>query len=393
MRDRAAVVVLALVANACRTAPVTSASTGSCNDPPRGGSVTIETPGCPFQALPSADGCWIFASVVNPPNGGSIALYRRGGGAISLVRVLPLDAGATGMALTHDGTRLFVAGGRRTAIVDVGKLTSGRTAGAVTYVDDPTAAGRVYANVTKDDHYAFIADENSATISVLDVSGPGPKLVGKIPTGRSPIALTLSADNRFMYATSQAAPPGYRWPIECKREGAPADTTPVNPQAAIHIVDVERAKTDPANSIIASVPAGCNAVRLVLSPAGDRAYVSARNLNSLLVFDVSKLHSDRAHALIARVPVGTAPVGIAVTNDGKRVIVTNSNRFAGSANDRQSLTVIDAARINEGAGAIVGSIPAGAFPRELRVTSDGRTLVLTNFGSQSIQLIDLSTIR
>ena len=44
------------------------------------------------------------------------------------------------------------------------------------------------------------------------------------------------------------------------------------------------------------------------------------------------------------------------------------------------------------AGAVVGSVSAGAFPRELRVTPDGRTLILTNFGSRTVQTIDLSRL-
>jgi DNA-binding beta-propeller fold protein YncE len=74
------------------------------------------------------------------------------------------------------------------------------------------------------------------------------------------------------------------------------------------------------------------------------------------------------------------------------VLVTNSNRFQGSADDRQSVTVIDAARVTSGASAIVGEIPSGAFPREMRVMPNGRTLVLTNFASHTVQLVDLQRL-
>lgn len=67
-------------------------------------------------------------------------------------------------------------------------------------------------------------------------------------------------------------------------------------------------------------------------------------------------------------------------------------RFAGSADDRQSLTIIDAGRVKEGAAAVVGSIPAGGFPREMRVTGDGRTLLLTNFRSRTLQIVDLARL-
>jgi DNA-binding beta-propeller fold protein YncE len=120
--------------------------------------------------------------------------------------------------------------------------------------------------------------------------------------------------------------------------------------------------------------------------------VTARNSNALLVFDTDKLRSDPGHARIASIPVGTAPVGIAVVDSGRKVIVTNSNRFAGSSNDHQTLTVVDATKVESGAGAIVGSLPAGAFPREMRVTSDGTTLIVTNFASNSVEIIDLARL-
>jgi len=121
-------------------------------------------------------------------------------------------------------------------------------------------------------------------------------------------------------------------------------------------------------------------------------YATARNSNALLVFDAAKLRSDAARALVGRVPVGTAPVGVAVVDSGRTIVVTNSNRFAGSAEDRQTLTVIDAAKVSDGERAVIGSIPAGAFPREMRVTSDGATLIVTNFASKQIELIDLARL-
>ena len=373
-----------------------------CNAIAKDPIVTVDAPGTPFQALPTNDGCWIFVSVPGGASGNPsvIAVYRRSKGTLSLVRTVPIDGGPTGMALTHDGTTLIVADGDRVAFVDANRLIQGGDNAILGYLNDSTARGRVYANVTPDDKFAFIADENSKTVSVIDLARARAThydvsaTVGKIPTGTLPIALTFSRDGRFIYITSQWAPESYGWPIECKREAnnPTSDTTSVNPQGAIHVVDVARAIKDPARSIVANVRAGCSAVRLVVAPKGDRAYVSARNSNALLAFDVAKLRTDTLHALVGRVPVGPAPVGVAVVNSGRAVIVTNSNRFAGGAGDQQTLTVIDAAKVGSGGRAIIGAIPAGAFPREMRVTSDGRTLMLTNFGSRSISMIDLARI-
>jgi DNA-binding beta-propeller fold protein YncE len=393
----------ALLAVIVHHVPGQRAATNGCNDSPAEPVTVLAVPGTPFQALPSADGCWVFVSLPAAGSGrpSQLAVLRRRAGALTIEHVIQIKGGPTGMALTHDGSLLIVAAGPRIAFVDVERLVAGRSDAVLGYLDDPSIAriGRIYASITSDDKFAFVADENAMTVTVLDLARTREShfrvgsIVGRIPTGSLPIAVTLSPDERYMYVTSQWAPPALGWPVECKREGANAsDTTAVNPEGAIHIVDVARAKVDPARSIIASVPAGCSAVRLVLSPSGERAYVTARNSNALLAFDTAKLLSDPAHALVGRISVGTAPVGIAVVDSGRKVIVTNSNRFAGSKDDHQVLTVVDATRMGDGAAAILGTVGAGAFPREMRVTSDGRTLLLTNFGSSSVEMLDLSRL-
>jgi len=401
--SKARLFALFALVNCVQSAPGTGApAAADCNGPSRDPSVIVSTPGNPFQALPSGDGCWVYASIARGANESSaIALYRRSGGALKFVREVRLAGSPAGMALTSDGKLLVVSDNDRVAFIDTDRLQTGRGGAILGYLVDPAAKGRVYANVTADDKFAFIADENSATVSVIDLERArathfdASSTVGRIPTGSAPVALTFSPDQRFIYITSQHAPPGYGWPIECKREaGNPAnDVTPVSPAGVVHVVDVERAKRGggTANAIVANVPAGCSPVRLALSPDGSRAYVTARNSNALLVFDAGKLIADPRSSVIGRVPVGSSPVGVAVVNGGRQVIVTNSNRFAG-ARDDQSLTVVDASKVAEGVGAIISEIPAGSFPRELRVTADGRTLILTNFGSRTIQMIDLARL-
>lgn len=159
-----------------------------------------------------------------------------------------------------------------------------------------------------------------------------------------------------------------------------------NPEGAVIVVDVARARTDPAHAVAARVPAGCSPVRMSISPRGDRIYVTARNINAVLEFDTAKLVADGAHAMVGMAPVGNAPVPVMVVDNGKRLIVGNSNRYEGKGAP-ESLVVLDAARIHEGISAVQGTIPAGSFPREMVVSADGRTLFLTNFASNSLQMI------
>ena len=327
---------------------------------------------------------------------GGIAVLRYANGELRLDHVQLLDAAPTGMVLTHDGTLLVAATGPSITFIDVPRLQSDRGNPVIGSITDHQL-GHIYANVTRDDRYLFVANEGSASISVIDLERARANrfstesIVGQIPMGRAPISVTLSPDERWLYTTSEIAPSALAWPIACHPEPSPG-AAPDHPQGAIIVVDVARAERDPSHSAVGVARAGCSPVRLVLSPKGDVAYVSARGDNALLAFDTRALVTDPASARIASVPVGTAPVGVAVVDGGTNILVTSSNRFGASGSGDQTVTVVDANRITEGASALRGAIPAGGFPREMREMPSGKGLILTNFASRTIELIDLTRL-
>lgn len=389
------VCLLFLPASSLARAPAKSAD---CNQPAPEPLTYVDLPGGPFSPLPTPDGCWVFVSLTKLPGSpGGVAVLRRTGGEVSLVRVIPVEGNLSGSVLTHDGKLMIVTTGKALAFLDADRMISGQgdaVLGYLGYSNDRSPA-TVYVNVTADDRFLFVSDEAVQTITVINLqkarrsSFSSDSIVGKIPVGLGPIALTFSSDERYLYTTSQLAPESYGWPAECKPQRKDRSMIPQGP---IVVVDVARAKSDPENAVIAKVPAGCSPVRLAISPQGDAAYVTARGSNALLAFDTGKLISDPGHALIGNVPVGTAPVGVAVIDNGRKIVVTNSDRFSAGANDKQDLTVIDATKVSSGAAAVLGTIPAGAFPRELQLTADQRTLLVTNFSSKTLQLVDLARL-
>lgn len=143
--------------------------------------------------------------------------------------------------------------------------------------------------------------------------------------------------------------------------------------------------------MVARIPAGCSPVRMAILPDGSRIYVTARNANAVLAFDAAKLVSDEKNASVGIAQVGAAPAPIAVVDHGKKVIVGNSNRF-GNSGSAQDLVVLDARRIERDASAVLGFVRAGAFPRGMNVTTDEQTLFVVNFGSNSLQVIDLRNL-
>jgi DNA-binding beta-propeller fold protein YncE len=379
-----------------------AAAPGPCTQRLADSIAFVAVPGQPFAVIPSKDGCWFFVSLTssNPRSPNGVGVLRRKVGGATVARVIPVEPEPSGMVLTHDGALLIGADDDQVVFLDTARMTSGKGDPIVGHISDGEGSQSVYVNCTRDDHYLFVSDEQTKTITVIDLararsSGFKPDaILGKIPVGRAPVALTFSPDERYLYTTSQAAPADWGWKAECVPEGmdaaAPAAAA-TEPPGAVVVVDVARAKTDPSNAVVTRVPAGCHPVRLVLSSKGDVAYVTARKGNAVLAFDAAKLTGDTLNARTGMVPVGTAPVGIAVARAGDReiVVVANSNRFAATPAAVESLSVIDAAQVGAGATAVFGSIPAGAFPRELRVSPDGKTLIVSNFLSDSIEFVDL----
>jgi YVTN family beta-propeller protein len=79
-------------------------------------------------------------------------------------------------------------------------------------------------------------------------------------------------------------------------------------------------------------------------------------------------------------PVGLVPKYVAVTPDGRRLLVTNWCSY--------SLTVLDLRT-----GRAVAELELGAYPRGIAVTPDSRTAYVAVMGSTNIAVVDLARLR
>lgn len=342
----------------------------------------MDLPGSPFKIALSNDGCLVFASLTGQRDGQTdgLAVLRRQHDRLELARTVRTGKALTGLVVSPDGRTLIATDGDGAVLFDINRLNSGTGDPAAGSVVSGAGAQTIYANVTADGQTLFISNEAQHSITVADL--PQRKVLGRIEVGNLPIALTFSRDGRLLYTTSQSAMPDWGWPEVCDPEFSKGPSRK-HPRGAIVAIDVALARTDPARAVVARVEAGCNPVRLVLSPSGDRAYVTARKDNSLLVFDVEKLVSDGSRSRVATIPVGSAPVPVVALPGGKRILVGNSNRFGGNQ-ATTDLSVIDAINYR-----VTGSIPSGAFPRDFALSPDGRTLYVASFGSEFIEMMDV----
>lgn len=354
----------------------------------------VAVPGAPIGAVATPDEQAVFVSLdsSNPTQPNGIAILRCRDGRYRFERTVPLENQPAIAALTGDGKTLVVPDDTFIALLDVERALDGTGDPIAGFVEDVPGddGGAIYAAIAPGDRYAFVAEEQTGTLTALDINkarAPGAgrdAIASEILIGNAPVGLVISNDRKYLFATVQVALRRYGYSHTCAPEGgeAGAKTAP----GAIVTIDVAKAVGDPAHAIVSSVVAGCHPVRAALSPDGATLWVTARGDDAVLAFATAKLVAGAPGAQIARVAVGSAPVPVVVTPDGRYVLAGNSNRFAKGAG-KQTVVVIDAATHR-----VVGQLPAGSFPRQFGVTRSGSAIILCNYGSGSVTIIDPAAI-
>jgi DNA-binding beta-propeller fold protein YncE len=190
----------------------------------------------------------------------------------------------------------------------------------------------------------------------------------------SPVGLAVSPDGRWLYATSEVA-------LRSQRSN----------QGTLTLINLSLAETHPASSVVATVAAGCNPVRVITSADGRQVWVTARESDDLLCFSAAALQNDPARALVATVRVGEAPVGLMLVKNGSLIVVADSNRF-GAPGANSSLSVVDVAAALAGKSAVLGVIPAGQFPREMALEPGGQRLLVSNYASGQLEAVSVPSI-
>jgi DNA-binding beta-propeller fold protein YncE len=202
--------------------------------------------------------------------------------------------------------------------------------------------------------------------------------VGMIPVGMAPVGMALSPDGRWLYVTSENAAHSSLGPLS-------------GDHGTLSVINVPKAEINPAASLVASVDAGCEPVRVIPSADGSIVWVTARASDALLAFSAAKLVSAPAHALITGVRVGEAPVGLALVKNGSRIVVADSNRF-NAPSATASLAVVNVQAALAGRPALLGYVRTGLFPREMAAVPGGRVLFVTDFASGQLESVELASL-
>jgi DNA-binding beta-propeller fold protein YncE len=177
----------------------------------------------------------------------------------------------------------------------------------------------------------------------------------------------------------------------CKASGALLK----NREGAILVVDVERAKSNPAEAVIAIVEGSCRPGGVAISPDGNTLYETSLEDNVLLAFDTRAIRNGSSSFLIGKVPVAPVVGSVTLMDGGRRILVSSGNPFGGGldGSKNQLLSVIDSATVSSGAAAVVGRLDSGVAVTNFAITADGRSLITTERASGTVQVIDLDRLQ
>lgn len=363
-----------------------------------GASAAVPATGCSTAVAPARTLAFrsAFVPMSEPPFGIAVTSDGRGslvdetGGHVAVVsnarfrprvvRTIGLPNDALGNSLTPDGRYLLVADGSDGAtVLNVRRAQTGAGNAVLGTLSQPGESGprggAIEVASSPDGHYAFVAVEYQARIAVYNLHAAlakgfrGSSYVGSIPLGQLVDGLAVSPDGRWLYATSELA----------------AGQGPVGSLSVIRLATAERT---PARSVVSTALAGCSPVRVTVSTDGRTAWVAARASDELLAFSTTELRTDPAHSQLAAIPVGEAPVGLALVNGGREIVVADSNRFD-TTGACAELTVVRTAAALAHRPATIGTIPTGAFPREMALEPTRPTLLVGNYDSNQLQAVDL----
>ncbi|MEO5600920.1 MAG: hypothetical protein ABIR06_08340 [Cyclobacteriaceae bacterium] len=325
-----------------------------------------------------------------------------------------LESVFMGLAIAPDNRTLYAAGGQENKI-HIFNLDNGRKIGAINC--DKTFDGTDYKDsyigdmvMSKDGSRLYAVDQIGFRLIVVDTKAK--KVIHNIKTGRYPFGVELSPDEKTVYVANigmfeysyiksldkkrlketSLSYPASAFNSKEMREGIKNDTLEVaglgDPNApesfSVWAIDVTLEKPEVISKIKTGILVGEERDGIVSvggsSPnsmvATDKyLYVSNGNNDNISVIDPEK--DSVIHTIDLKLDPrlgnlkGLIPFGLAISPDQKTLFVAEAGINAVGVIDIETQK-------------LTGHIPTGWFPSKLKVTPDGKQLVISNakgFGS------------
>ena len=306
---------------------------------------------CVFLAGPTRADSPLYLVFVSNERSGDVTVIN--GSNDEVVATFPVGKRPRGIHATPDGKRLFVtlSGSPRMAPgLDENRAPADKRADGLAVID-PAARKLIdrwhvgsdpeQFAIGKDGKFAFIANEDEASASIVDLDSGQSR--GKIKVSEEPEGVGVNPANGEVYVT-------------CEEKGE------------VFAFDPDQQR------VIAKIDIGGRPRSVAFSPDGLRAYVACENGGYVAVIDA------RSHDLISKIqlPTGSLPMGTAMSSDGKELYVST-----GRGN---MVAIIDTAK-NE----VVTTIPVGNRVWGIALDPRGAKLYTANGASNDVSVIDVES--
>jgi YVTN family beta-propeller protein len=274
------------------------------------------------------------------------------------IETIPVGKRPRGLALSRDGTRLYVAVSGLPkcpppmTAADCAKLPRDRQADGIAVIDTTTSQLRRVlrgvsdperVDLSRDGHALFVSNEDAARLTVLDVASG--KVLGTAAVGREPEGVRVSPNGRWVLVTSEA-------------------------DNSVTIVDAR------TRAVLRTVKVGKRPRDVAITPDSRAAYVSGEADASVYRFPLS---GSAPATLLVQLRKDARPMGLALDASRKRLYV--------STGDGGSVAVIEVPE-----GTIASEIPVEARPWGIALTDGGQHLVSANGPSGEVAVVDTQTL-
>jgi YVTN family beta-propeller protein len=320
-----------------------------------------------------------------------------------------LESVFMGLAISPDNKKVYVAAGQDNSILVFDLLTGTKLDSIDCSVsEDGTKIPDGYIGdmtITKDGNYIFAVDQTNFRLAIIDTRKM--QVIKSVPVGRYPFGVALTHDEKKVYVanvgmfqyskignieeTSDYKKalnfPAFGYNTEEMKNGIVTDSLiipglgdPNSDKAfsvwAISLEDIDnprvtaRIKTgNLVGQMVEGIPAVGGSSPNSLVATSDYIFASNGNNDNITVIDIKNdsvvkeifLKPDEALKHFR----GVIPFGIAVSPDEKQLFVAEAGINAIGVIDLPSFKV-------------TGHIPTGWFPSKLKVTPDGKNIIVTN---------------
>ncbi|MFM8497348.1 MAG: beta-propeller fold lactonase family protein, partial [Planctomycetia bacterium] len=263
-------------------------------------------------------------------------------------------------------------------------------------VTDTIAVGTQpwFIALSKDGSRGYVANENSNTVSVIDMATRA--VIATVPVGSQPFDIQLSPDGLQVWTANRDSSSGSVSAISTVTNtllgtvatGAFTEFLQFSPDGtrvyasnylgnSVSVIDVV------SRAVISTIPVD-KPRQAVFSLDGKKAYVPSLFSSSVAVIDTNPV-SGTYNTVIATITVGSEPYFAAFLPDGSRLYVPNY--------DSDSVSVIDTVPTSINYNTVVATINTGSrsYPQYLTVSADGSRVYVVCDGDYAVSVIDTAT--